>query len=469
MLSYRKGFVPYALAAFLIGFVGGFSTVLGPAFVADLQLDYNNTTWTALAQAISTAACAPILGKLGDRLGRRRTLTVGLLVYTLGNLLTVAAASLPAMLLARFTVGLGTAAMAPLILGYIVTEFPPERVAKGFSAYMLISGASVIAGPTLGALALARYGWRGMSAACVAICAAVSVLCIVFREKENAPRKNTGKFDLTGGILMIFVSALALCVPSFGQNFGWTSSVSLAVIAAALLALLAFLFSQLRTSAPILPAAFLARRGFLLSVAALFLTQGLLQANMTAVMVFVAYIRPSDTIVSGYAISVLYLGMSLGALALGPLADQHEPRNILTISFLCTALGCALMLRFDEKTSALLLMASLGVLGFGLGANGTIFLKVALAGLPRSEAGVGAGSYALFRDLSAPFGVAVLVPLFTNRITALLSQGFGASSAAVRSIRLLAVAELASVAVGLIIIRFLPKIHQGEERHEIAE
>ena len=64
-VSHIKGFIPYALAAFLVGLVGGFSTVLGPAFVQDIGIAYNNTTWTALAQAMSTGACAPILGKVG--------------------------------------------------------------------------------------------------------------------------------------------------------------------------------------------------------------------------------------------------------------------------------------------------------------------------------------------------------------------------------------------------------------------
>ena len=85
--AYKQGFIPYALAAFLIGIVGGFSTVLGPAFVQDIGITYNNTTWTALAQAMSTAACAPILGKLGDVIGRRATLLLGIAVYGLGNAL----------------------------------------------------------------------------------------------------------------------------------------------------------------------------------------------------------------------------------------------------------------------------------------------------------------------------------------------------------------------------------------------
>ena len=85
-MAYKHGFVPYALAALLIGLVGGFSTVLGPSFVQDLGIAYNNTTWTSLAQAMSTAACAPILGKVGDVIGRRRTLLLGIPLYSHGNI-----------------------------------------------------------------------------------------------------------------------------------------------------------------------------------------------------------------------------------------------------------------------------------------------------------------------------------------------------------------------------------------------
>ena len=209
--EYKKGFIPYALAAFLIGIVGGFSTVLGPSFVQDIGIAYNNTTWTALAQATSTAACAPILGKVG-------------------------------------------------------------------------------------------------------------------------------------------------------------------------------------------------------------------------------------------------------AVILGPLADKFEPKYVLTGSLLLTGIGCGILFLFSEATSVLLLMASLGILGFGLGGNGTIFMKVALSGLPQQEAGAGTGTYGLFQDLAAPFGVAVFVPLFTNQITGLIAGGATGADAAVRSIHLLAIAELICIAAGIAAVLFLPRI-----------
>ena len=164
---YLVGFLPYALAAFLIGIIGGFTTVLGPAFVKDLGLDYNNTTWTALAMAVSTATFAPILGKLGDVIGRRITLLIGILIFILGNIATALASSLIFMLIARFIVGVGSAAIAPVVIAYIVTEFPQDKVSKGFSLYMLISSAAVIFGPTLGGLIINRWGWRMMMWVCV--------------------------------------------------------------------------------------------------------------------------------------------------------------------------------------------------------------------------------------------------------------------------------------------------------------
>ena len=456
--EYKKGFIPYALAAFLIGIVGGFSTVLGPSFAQDIGIAYNNTTWTALAQAMSTAACAPILGKVGDVIGRKRTLLLGIAVFTLGNVLSALANSLVFMMIARFVVGIGTAAMTPVIMAYIVTSFPPNQVAKGFSLYMLISSASVIFGPTLGGLIISAYGWRAMLWVCVAICVSTFAACLLTAGKQDSQRRPLQNFDGIGAVLVLIFFSLMLCIPSFGQNIGWTSPAFLGVLIAAVISLLGLIAAERKAAHPILPGSFMKRGAFILSVLALFLTQGLMQANMTNTIVFVNYTQPDNSAISGYAISVMYVGMSLGAVILGPLADKFEPKYVLTGSLLLTGIGCGILFLFSEATSVLLLMASLGILGFGLGGNGTIFMKVALSGLPRQKAGAGTGTYGLFRDLAAPFGVAVFVPLFTNQITGLIAGGATGADAAVRSIHLLAIAELICIAAGIAAVLFLPRI-----------
>ena len=460
---YLRGFVPYALAAFLIGIIGGFTTVLGPAFVKDLGLEYNNTTWTALAMSISTAAFAPILGRLGDVIGSRITLLLGILIFIFGNIMTAVAPSLWFMIAARFVVGIGSAAIAPVVITYIISEFPPDKASGGFSLYMLISSAAVIFGPTLGGLIIDFSGWRVMMWICVLISVIVFFACLFTNNEKKTQKKSLSSFDGLGSVFVLIFFSLTLCVPSFGQNFGWNSAAFMFVLIASMLSLVILILVERKARAPILQGRFMKRRSFVLSVLALFLTQGLMQANMTNLIVFVNYTQPENAVISGYAISIMYIGMSLGSILLGPLADKFEPKRILSISFLVTAIGCALMLLFSPITSVLLLAASLGVLGFGLGANATIFMRVVLSEIPSKKAGAATGTYGLFRDLAAPFGVAIFVPLFTNRVTANIAMGIDEISAAVSSIKLLSITEIICIAAGLVAVVLLPKIHIRKE------
>ena len=368
------------------------------------------------------------------------------------------------MLLARLVVGAGTAAIAPVVMAYILTEFPQDRIARGFSLYMLISSASVVIGPTVGSWIIRIWGWRTMIWICTAFSAAVLLYCAAIREKNVMKKGTLTEFDAAGAALVVVFFSLALCIPSFGQNFGWDSGRFRIVFLAAAISLLGLLMVEKKAVSPILPLPILRQKAFLLSILALFLTQGLMQANMTNTIVFVEYTQPGNSVISGYAISVMYIGMALGAVLLGPLADRFEPKQVLTCSLTVTAAGCASMLLFTRNSSPILLMLSLGVLGFGLGANGTIFMKVVLSGIPQEMAGAGTGTYGLFRDLAAPFGVAVLVPMFTNGITAGIQQGMAAADAAVSAIHALAVVETISVVAGVVVVQLLPGIRGISEK-----
>ena len=462
-----KGFTPYALAAFLVGLVGGFTSLFSPAFVEELNLPYNNTTWTALAMAMSTAAFSPVLGKLGDIIGRKITLIIGIVVFILGNILTATAPTLLFMLIARFIVGIGTAAIAPVVISYILTEFPPDKIAKGFALYMFISSISVIFGPTIGGLIIEYYGWRTMIWVCVAVSVIIFLLCLLTADKKVSVKKEIKNFDGAGAVFILIFFSLLLCVPSFGQNFGWKSKLFLIILIATVISGIGLYVSEKKALNPIMQQEFMKRKAFILSVLVLFLTQGLMQANMTNIIIFINYTQPKNSVISGYAISIMYIGMALGAVILGPLADRYEPKKVLVGSLTLTGIGCAVMLLFSQSTSVLLFATSLGLLGFGLGGNGTIFMKVVLSGVSHKDSGAGTGTYGLFRDLAAPFGVAVFVPMFTNRAANLINTGTAEITAAINSIKLLAVVELVCIAVGIITVLFLPEIYNNKKGETI--
>ena len=136
---------------------------------------------------------------------------MGIGVFTLGNVLSALANSLMSMLAARFIVGIGTAAMAPVILAYIAAEFPQDKTGKGFSLYMLLSSASVIIGPTVGGLIVSYYGWRTMLWVCVAICAGILAGCILTSRNQVSARKPLQNFDASGAVL-ILIFLVCCCV-----------------------------------------------------------------------------------------------------------------------------------------------------------------------------------------------------------------------------------------------------------------
>ena len=469
--NYKKGFLPFALAALLVSLVGGFTVVLGPAFVADLGLEYGNTTWISLAMAMGSAACAPVLGKLGDLFGRRKTVLLGIIIFTIGNVLTATATSLVFMLVARFIVGVGAAAIAPVVMAYIATEYPPAEMAKGFGLYMLISCGAVVIGPTVGGLIMQAASWRVMMWVCVACSVVAFLACSVLIKNTPFQKRGLVDFDYAGAALVLVFFSLFLCVPSFGQNMGWTSNQFLICTAACVISLIALFLVERKAKNPILNGKFMARKAFILPVLALFLTQGLMQANMTNVIVFVRMTQPENVLISSFAISIMYVGMSIGSVAIGPLADKKEPRSVLTFSLLLTAVGCAIMYFFTETSSFFIFASALGILGIGLGGNATIFMKVVLSGLSREAAGSGTGTYGVFRDIAAPFGVAVFVPMFTvgvtNRVTEAMTAGADQAAATIQasvaSIKAVTLVELACIAAGIIVVMMLPKIHTKQE------
>ncbi len=461
---YMKGFVPFALAAAFVSLSGGFTASIPTNIVTDWGVDSIYTTWITLAYSMGAAACAPVLGKLGDLFGRRVTALGGLAAMALG-LLVVALAptgTVWLVLLGRFVVGAGAAAITPTVIAYITSEFPAEKTGQGFTIYMAIASGMVIFGPTLGGIILLVSNYHVVLLTCACLAAIVFFIGLALFKKSSAPKQGFGDFDVFGGVFIIIFFSLALCVPTLGQNIGWATTITLVVIVLAVVALVFLVVIERKAKQPILLGKFMARKTFILPVIVLFLTQGLLQACMTNTIYFANMIEPGTTI-ANYATSIMYVGMTLGTLLLGPLSDKKEPRYVSVVALLFCSLGTALQLLYNENSGFLSYASSLFFIGLGLGGNITIFLKIVLAGLNPEIAGAGSGTYTVFGNLAAPFGVAIFVPMFTQGFAAVEATDAAFLSTVVSSMHSVALVQVACVVVGIIVCLMLPKIHDKKE------
>ena len=470
--AYLKGFVPYGIAAAVLSLCGGITAAFPPNVVADWDLQETMVTWFALAYSLGAAVAAPIMGKLADIIGRRATLFWGLGLFTAGPLLAALTprGSVLLLMLFRFLAGVGASAIAPVVMAYIMTEFPNEKLGQGFMLYMVISCGMVIFGPTVGGIILSRAGWRLVMYVCVLLAAGAWGICFLIPKKQIQRRDEVPPFDYLGALLVILFFSMLLSIPTFGQNNGWGAVPTLISIGIGLLSLVFLVIAERKAKSPILNGKFMARKQFILPVTALFLSQGLLQSCMTNIITF-AIVTTGDRTLSGIATSVMYIGMTLGTVVIGPLSDKKEPRTVAAAALLFVAAGAACQMLFTATTGLLLMCISMFLIGLGLGGNGTIFLKIVLSGLDAKAAGSGSGTYNVFRDMSAPFGVALFVPMFSAGLAAgtktLIASGIteneARAQAAVNALHSTALVQVIFVFVGIAVCLFLPKIYQQKK------
>ena len=469
--NYMKGFIPYAIAAGVLSLCGGFNAAV-PANITTAWDMSQFLTFVTLAYSLGAAALAPIMGKLGDVLGRRTTLLVAMGLYTLGHLISAILpdGSIYMLLLCRFMVGVGAAGIAPVVMAYIMMEFPPEKMGQGFTIYMLIACGMVVFGPTLGGIVLAKTSWRIVMWIDVAMCAASLLAVLMLIKKDDGPKKTLQGFDYMGAVCVLLFFSMVLCIPTFGQQSGWFGTPTVVCYAVALISGLALVATEKKAQNPIINGAFMARKQFILPVIVLFLSQGLLQSCMTNIIVF-SIMTTGDRTLSGIATSVMYIGMALGTIVLGPQADKKEPKVVAALALVFVAIGAGLQMLFSATTGLAMMCASMFFIGLGLGGNGTIFMKVVLSGCSPELAGSGSGTYNVFRDMSAPFGVAMFVPMFQGGLAAKtgefmaggMDQGAATVAAAVESLHSVALIQVACVIAGIVVCLMLPKIYENKE------
>lgn len=206
--NYMKGFVPYAVAAAILSLCGGFTasvpTAISTAWNADASL-----TFITLAYSLAAAAMAPIMGKLGGAIGRRKMLLGAMALYTVGQaLIAICPQNVPLLLVFRFMVGIGAAGIAPVVMSYIMMEFPPEKMGQGFTIYMALACGMVIFGPTLGGIVMKVIGtasaWRIVMWICVALCVISFLICFAkVKDNPNIPKGSMKGFDWAGAVFVL--------------------------------------------------------------------------------------------------------------------------------------------------------------------------------------------------------------------------------------------------------------------------
>ncbi len=321
-------------------------------------------------------------GKLGDRIGRRRAFTIGLIIYGCGSALTAASWNIPTLMFGwSILEGVGAALVLPAMVALTAASFRGSDRALAYGVLGGVAGAGIAVGPILGGWATTELSWRVVFAGEVVV--VLGILAGV-RLISDPPRvKAASSFDWVGSVL----SALGLGVLVFGviqaSNWGWLAprdspiepfgfALTPFVVAAGGLIIAGFAAWEHRRierdEEPLVHLA-LMRPPVMRSGITTMLSQNLiLMGIFFTVPLYLQIVQGLDALETGVRMLPASAGLFVAALGGSALAKRYPPRLLVSVGLVVVFVSVLLLLDTIEpaldNTSFLVAM---GVLGLGMG------------------------------------------------------------------------------------------------------
>jgi EmrB/QacA subfamily drug resistance transporter len=430
-----------------------------PAIQTDLHFSQSSLTWVVNAYLITFGSFLLVAGRLGDLVGRRRVLLVGLGVFTAASALCGLAQDGTMLVAARFVQGLGGALSSAVILAILATEFPDrDERTRAMSLYTFVS----VAGGSIGLLAggaltqAIDWHWIFFVNVPIGVLTALAVRALV----EERPGIGLGQgIDVLGAIVVTSAMALGVYAIVQAPYHGWTSASTLGFGAVAVVALAAFLALEARLENPILPLRLLRMRTLAgSSVVRAMMGMGMYGSFFLGAL-YLERVQGYGTVRTGEAF--LPWTLVVAALSVGPTAGlvRRFGAGRPLLGGLVTMAGGLLVLSSAGAGESYFPTVFVAFLLMGLGA-GTAFmplLTIAMADVPTRDAGVASALVNVSLYISGALGLAALGAIATDRTQTLAANGLAADHALVAGYQLAFVVAsacvAATVAVALVVLR----------------
>jgi EmrB/QacA subfamily drug resistance transporter len=423
-----------------------------PQIQRDLHFSQSDLTWVLNGYLITFGSFLLLAGRLGDLIGRRRIFLIGVTLFTLASVACGLAQSQGVLIVARFVQGLGGAGAVSAIVAIITAEFPsPGERAKAMSIYTLVISGGASLGLIAGGVITETLNWHWIFFVNVPI-GIVTVLLGRRWITENVGLGIGRDIDVLGSVLITVALILGAYAIVTAATYGWGSAHTLGFGALSLGLIAAFVALEARLRNPIMPLRVFAIPGLPSSS----FIRGLLITGMFSTffigVLYLERIRGYGALTAGLAF--LPQTLLLAALSLGPIAwmvTRFGPRLPLIFGLGFAACGLALLSTVGEHTAYVpTLVASFLLVGLGAGMSFMPLLTIAMARVPRADAGLASGIVNTSLQVSAAIGVAVLGTVSADRTRSLVAHGAGLDPALLSGYRLAFRIGAACVVVALV-------------------
>ncbi len=390
--------------------------------IADELQGQTAQAWVTTAYLITSTISTPLYGKLSDTYGRKPFYLFAIAIFVVGSVLCGTATDIYQLAAYRAVQGIGAGGLMSLAFAIVGDLVPPRERGRYQGWFMSVFGISSVLGPVIGgALAgqeslLGIDGWRWIFYLNVPI--GLAALFVVTRNLHLPTRRSTSRIDYLGAALLTSAVVPLLLVAEKGREWGWSSGLTLGLVALTLVSLVVFVLWERRMGeAAILPLRIFSSSVFNYSSAVALLVGTSMFGALVVLPLYLQIVRGNSPTRAGLLLTPLMVGIIVTSGISGRVMSRTGKYKKLPV------MGTAVMF------VAVLLFSTLGVdtpvwqastymalMGAGLGLSmQTLVISVQNA-LPPRDMGVATSSVTFFRSMGGTFGAAIALSVLFSTL-----------------------------------------------------
>jgi EmrB/QacA subfamily drug resistance transporter len=420
-------------------------TISEPKPRGGLGASQSQLEWAINSYTLVFAGLLFTFGVIGDRIGRKRMLMIGMAMFGVASLVSSYAQSPGQLIWARAAMGLGGAAVMPQTLSVITNVFDPRERARAIGIWAAAVGMAIAIGPIAGGLLLDHFWWGSVFLINVPLTAAgVAAIMLIVPESKSP---NPGKIDHLGVLLSI--AGLVLVVYGIiqgGDTGSWIRLDVLGPVAAGLAVLAGFGWYEMRIDNPSLDVRLFRDPRLSSAVAAI----ALVFFAMAGVYFFISFymqnVRGYSPLHAGLLTIPLAAGQLISSTRSAGLVRRFGPKAVCTTGVLTVAAALVGYHFLGTTTPIWVLEVIFFAQGAGMGSVMTPATEAVMSVVPRSRSGAGSAITNTSRQVAVALGVAVLGSVLAQAYRGQLAPQLGALSPGARSAATASIAQTQAIA-----------------------
>ncbi|MFI6868957.1 MFS transporter [Nocardia sp. NPDC050406] len=375
-----------------------------PAIAAETGVTQQQLTWVVDGYTLALACLVLPAGALGDRLGRRVVLIVGLAVFALASAVPLVVDGAFWLIGSRAVAGVGAAFVMPSTLSLLTAGFPEERRGQAVGVWAGVAGSGGALGIIGSGLLLQWFSWQSIFVAMTVVGAVLLAAGCTVRESLEAERP---PLDPWGSVTVALSVGLVVVAAMEAPARGWTDPIVLGALAGGLLAAAVFVLVELRVAHPLLDVRLFRDRGFgsgTVSLAVQFLVSfGLFLLIVQYLQLILGY----SPLGSSLALGPMIVPLVVVSLFAPRLAERFGLRAVSLIGLALVGIGLLALARLDMSSGYAHVLWSLCVMSTGMGLCTAPATAAIVAGTPVEKHGVAAAVNDAAREIGAALGIAI--------------------------------------------------------------